>query len=736
MLSEKISRFIFVPLLIGCAVSFCTASARAQYEGQPGGPGNQQSAAWSDAQIMQRVMLKDAAVLPAIEQRAQESVGDPAFAMMMTQVLRSQSGFGEMNRLGQPGFPRGMRKGMYRNGNYPTPPGGASLQPRPNRPLWKNRRAVTSLEAMLGESLLGFMPQATQAIRNSATLQQLEQSGNSGGSGNSGSMSGSADIPATYAADPDSSGGSSGGSNPENMEAVDEAAMSGGGPANAEYNGAYPEMEMEYEGGRGNSPRANVVRERFTDDQFYSTVIKALVVNNTDPAWTTLADLASGQLSVSIENAIRDELLLKSVLAAKELNPEMALAVVAPVIDAAVVDGIQSPSWKLIADLAASATETSLHLRQSEDLDTGMQQRRGGQPPAYGGSMEEMGEYYDPQATAVTQRPGATVEVTRPEVSAAGAGVLAGALWDDQFASEVGQMLDEHGNASPLELVALASSLPVDRVRHSLYKLFSSIHAAGAGGMIAGGLFQNYASDPGMLPVLKTLPRQRPTRNPVPGDPLETWNEATLQVVTTLRDRFREVEADPKLRYSGRQMVPLHDREALPEVALAIDVPSEGEAGAAASKTKVYYTRLTIYDRPDKPYAIRDAVDHYEKRSNGFRRERRELRTLWFDGFRKGSDGTRTSIDILIQEGAYQGATGGAPAVAASAEPMEAMESQPVGGLSGGLSGASPAAAAPRQNFGGQAPAAAQGKPYTVEIVVVTVKDPKEPPATSVADAN
>ena len=723
--------------IITCSIVVLTLFSSEHSFGQPGAL--QTPPTWSDSQILQRVKLQDARVLGAIDERAQQSIGDPAFASLMTKALRQHGGGVEIVP-GQPTFPRGMKKGMYKDGNYPTPPGGASLEPRPNRALWKGRRALTSLEAMIGESLLGYSPQAAQSIRQSPNLQQAQ-----GTSGQPGSSEYPGGSPPGYAGGEPGSG--SPGGDPEMSEYPDGEPGMNGYPGGEPGMSEYPEGYEGYPGGNGYPANGSggpgmrgpePVKEKFTDEQFYETVIRALVANNTEPGWKAISQLADGRIPVTLDDGARDGLLIRHIASAHAADADEAREAAATLISTARSQGFDSPNWKLLSDVTASITDQMLSLKMPEPEENAATPKRpnpGQAAGMYAGGEEEYAGYDGEGASGYGAATAKTADaVVRPKVTRAGAEVLSDVMWTDEFSKHVAGVLDENGNNTPLELVALASGLPLDTVRHSLYKLFASIHANGAGGMIAGGLFTQYASDPGILPLLKSLPRQRPTRDgPDPSNPVESWNQAVLEVVMQLRDRLRSVETNSQLRYADRQMVPLHDRDAFPDVSIAIDVPGDSTEGTRAGSTKVYYTRVTIYDRQDKPYALRDAMAHYKKRSNGFERPQQATRTMWYDGTRKGSDGTRTSVDILIQEGALGGNTfGGQTGYDSGPQSAPAAAPPAAGGLSGGLSGGAPPAA-PRPAPGGAPGLAPQGKPYTVDIIVVTIKDPKEPPAAKVA---
>ncbi|HIE99034.1 MAG TPA: hypothetical protein EYQ63_19030 [Fuerstia sp.] len=163
----------------------------------------------------------------------------------------------------------------------------------------------------------------------------------------------------------------------------------------------------------------------------------------------------------------------------------------------------------------------------------------------------------------------------------------------------------------------------------------------------------------------------------------------------SLRERLRNVADDPALAFDGTQPVRLH-RGAIPERAIAIMAPGDSSdilGDAAPSAMRVFYTRLRV--APQTPLQRQDMADHYETRTKGFKRLVGQS-TLWYDGVRRNSNGTRMTMDVVIEQaGAPQGG----------------------GGFSGGLSGE-----------GGGNNSAAQ---YVIEIIVVETRDPKDPPAAA-----
>lgn len=287
-------------------------------------------------------------------------------------------------------------------------------------------------------------------------------------------------------------------------------------------------------------------------------------------------------------------------------------------------------------------------------------------------------------------------------------------LWAPSTASQVASFLNGGASIeSAKDLLAFASTIPNVEVRHAIFNLLSKTHSEGAGELIRSGLFSNVARDPGLLAVLKSLPRQRPkpaTNNAAAAPPGfgDSWTRATQDLVLSLRDRLSGVADDPALAFDGVLPVRLH-KNATADRSIRVIIPgkpAEGLEDATPAGTKVYYSRVTV--TPQRPKDMQEVVDHYEKRTKAFKREDRARGILWYDGVKVNGDGSRQTMDIIVQQvGATQPANNGFGG-------QGAYE----GGAGAGFGGS---------GFQGGGPTGRSNVvQYTVEVIVVVTKDPSK----------
>lgn len=319
---------------------------------------------------------------------------------------------------------------------------------------------------------------------------------------------------------------------------------------------------------------------------------------------------------------------------------------------------------------------------------------------------------------------GTATGVKMLNVSLAGQFPAAKALWSKSTTERLAQLLPSNsGN----ELVKLAASIPNDSVRHALFEVMQASYENGSNDTF--GSLTTSMLEPGMLNVLKSLPRIRPARPGAAPDPKmaskETWVEATKMTVLSLRERLRVAATNPALAYSGAPKVRLH-REAVVQQSIAIVLPSditEPLGDSAPSPTKVYYVKTSV--TPQNAGQQNTLIAHYEKNSKGFKRADPVSGVMWFDGVARNSDGTRQTIDILIQqEGGSAGNQG-----------FRGMGGQSPGMSMGG--GAGMSLGGPGMEMGeggGGGGGGVTGGSYSIEIIVVVTRDPVD--AVTVAAAN
>ena len=332
----------------------------------------------------------------------------------------------------------------------------------------------------------------------------------------------------------------------------------------------------------------------------------------------------------------------------------------------------------------------------------------GGMGPGYDG------DNYDPYAGSGTQQqpqPPASINIgdtifNRVNVSQTVMSAAATALWSPASTASLAKILrDASDIETSIETLALAANVPSDVVRRAEFSLLSKSFDNGADALLNVGLTSSIGHDPGLLCVLKSLPRTRPRPESSPADPLanakQSWVDATHQNVMALRDKLRVMSGNAELAYSGAPKFRLH-RGAVPEASIGISVRDDAKdllGESAPSEINVYYSRVQV--APERPIQMQELVEYYEKTAKGFKREYRANGILWLDGVKRG-DGKVQSQDVIISQG------GNAPR----------------GGGDYGSGTPGP------EGYGGGGGGGQLGQ-YTIETIVVIINDPAVEPLDS-----
>lgn len=771
-----------------------------QYGGQPGiggpsGMGGRPATpqidfgSWTKTEFISAVQSKDRNIIAAIDVQAESRVGDPEFAKLMSDVLSESTGGGSAasGGSGMPGFPTGLEPGgANRGAGGLVPPGGASLDNLDR--LFRHRRnnSIDSIEAMLGESILTYAPQAAQAIRGSV---QRTQTGGGEGSSSMSAMQLTApkSTATTNQGQPGSSSMTPPGMGPPGAPNGGGRNQPGMGAANQ-----YMNEGSDYEGSDGYSGQAyqsqNSGRQNLaglTQEELVQAITSALVKNNSQDAWKTLVGMVDGSAPTGLTNDETIAMVLRDTFTSQTINPEMAEQILSLATDKILGSPLETPaSLQLLAELSTKPLDHFLGLKSASALPT-MNQTRGqgngfglsanaggsnipgrpaaantggfgasemgmgmgpgggesgmGMGPGGGGEMGmgmgpggggEMGmgmgsgENYNEGSdygsgnaygSGFGGSPGlGTALATTLNVPTDGMMPIASVLWSNSTSQKIIAAIDSGGPG----MMALASTIPSNTIRRTLFEKFQSSYTQGADGAFGGLSFATL--EPGMLPILKGLPRLRPARSNAAPDPTrapkETWVNTTKQVVLALRERLRKAASNPDLANPGAPKIRLH-RGAIPEQSIVINLPNElaKELGdSAPANTKIYYTRTSV--TPQTPGQQEALATHYEKNAKGFRRVDLANKMLWFDGVTRNTDGTRQSLDVIIQQsgGAAQGNAG-------------------YGGGGGGYEGEGGGAGGynpggPQGGFGGPPGGqTAAGGSFTIETIVVVTRDPQDP---------
>lgn len=270
-------------------------------------------------------------------------------------------------------------------------------------------------------------------------------------------------------------------------------------------------------------------------------------------------------------------------------------------------------------------------------------------------------------------------------------------------------------------LLALAGSIPSQKVREAAFALFGAAHSGGSDVLNNSGFFTTAVHDPGMLVVLKSLPRAKASRADDGKPPMDSWTVSGQQMVLNYVDQLRTMSMAPGSRLvANTKGFPMraHRNADFDFVGMIrVAAPQGAPADSGISETKVYYARASF--SPKKAREQQDVMNHYKTGSNGIQRTDDATNLTWFDGVKSGTSGTRRSMDVVVRSGKVAGVAGaagpGMPGRGGFGNDMP----EP-----GGMPG--PGEMPGRGGMGG-----AVGGDFTIEVMIVEVADPK-----GVAEAN
>jgi hypothetical protein len=734
-------------------------------------------AAWSDNDLQTAVRERDQKVLEAIDARVQSSPGDPKVAELLTKLLLVSvepppaPAFGSAGSAAGtfPGSTSGSRpSGLMKPGALAPgmgtmpPPGGApagfapqgfsapggsdSSAPvaptaappqsryQPARSL--NHGAVDSLTAMLTESLVAWQQAGVGAMR-----QRMSPEGITGQAPPAGSTPG---------AMPPSGVAGFGASSDDAGEAAAAAAAAGFGEPGMDADGSFG-------GSFGGQPGFGTPASgALSDLQLVDRIVEGLIKNNTPVAWQTIHAIASGTVEtplgveVSAEavtiallrNAGPDQPQIEQILSAildgqAQLPPESQSACVRAMasLSAAAVShltgmgraalggnpstgaggfaqsgmGMPGMGMSMPGSNMPGMMQPGMSMPGQTGMGPGMMppgmMSPGGESSGSGFGMESFG---GSSGTA-----GATFSnsATFPEDRLATAAAV---LWGPKAVESVIRQLSAASDMTAVaDALQFAVTIPQKKVRDATYAALSRLHSLGAEPLRSAGVFQT-PLDPGMLVVLKSLPRSKPTRaEGGAAAPLDSWAAMNQEYVMALRNELRNLAMQPGKLQAVTDGLPLKlHRNAVPEFAGVLVLPATSDSpfqGTPPSETKVYYARTSFV--PQRAREQEEIAEHYESRAGGYRRADQAKGLLWIDGVKSTPTGLKRSMDVLIQP-AGTGAGGGFTP----------------GGESGMEGSAGP-------GFGGP-PGAGGAGGFTIEVVVVEIADPKGAAAEPVVSDN
>lgn len=675
-------------------------------------------ASWTDQNFEDAVRERDPAVITAIDAKVKSAPRDPKVAELLTKLLAvsaeppiapAAQGFGESGMA--PGS-RGMMPGMMPPGSSSsapgmmvppgmTPPGqpapgngapGAGpgsvsplkFQSRINPARSSPENQVTdSVTAMIMESLVAYQQPAVGAVRGM--------------------------LPAPGGAFPGQQPPASG------NESVDAAAVAMPADLSGQYDAASGSVGIPGQPSVNGGLDTTVLVNRLVD---------GLIQNDSPAAWQSVFALASGTMVTAVDSTLAAQIVTISLLRNQDPSRPQAEKVLLALVDgsAKLPPASRSACLRAMASVSGAAVDkltgfTDLAFSGStapgatgmegmsgmmSGMMPGMGMSRPGMPAQPGGmpgmpagmmppgsEMDEDGRRGSQgfaQPAAVTVDSGVPDAQLLPAVSV---------LWGTKSTTAIVQQLSSVSDAaSAAELLALGATIPQKNVRDSVFAALSRLHSLGADSMNSAGVFRSL-HDPGLLVVMKSLPRQKPTRaEGGAAAPLDSWATASEELVLNLRSQLRALSTQPgRLQATTEFPVKLH-KNAVSEFSGMLVLPGPAAAAlkdAVPADTRVYYARTSFV-----PQRVKDQeaiLEHYESRASGFQRQDQAKGIIWIDGVKSTTTGIKRSVDVVIQ------------AAGASAAP---------GGSEGFVGG-------PGMAAGG----GAAGGGYTIEVMVVEISDPK-----------
>jgi hypothetical protein len=468
--------------------------------------------------------------------------------------------------------------------------------------------------------------------------------------------------------------------------------------------------------------------------QLVQHIVDGLIQNKTPKAWMTVHGIAAGTVKTPLDLSVSAEIVVQGLFRNLLNNPAEIEQVIVALIDGkgglpaesraaclSAITGISGAAFDVMTGLKPVATQAS----QSGFGGPGgmMGPGMGMSAPGMGMSAPGMGSrppgagITPPSANAgagfVEADPGMGTLAPTPSTAAALAGTggqlpeavllsAAALLWSPRSVEAIAAQLESStdlNSATPLLL--LAGTIPNKRIREAELATFARLHSEGADALNNAGVFSTGAHDPGVLVVLKSLPRQKPPRTQE-GQvaSMDSWTSASQQMVLSFRDRLRLLSSQPgKLTPTGDSFPVRFHRGGVAEFSGMMTLPGPaGEAlkESAPSETRIYYARIPF--SPQRAKDQEDAADHYESKTSGYRRVDQARGVLWIDGVKGSQSGIKRSLDVVIQASS----TGG----------------QGFGG------GADTSLGSP--GLGGPGAGRGAGGSFTIEIIVVETSDPKK----------
>lgn len=625
------------------------------------------------------------------------------------------------------------------------------------------RGAIDSVSAMILEAAVTYMPQGpgVGAIAGGAAGRIEGFGGQAPGNTTTPKSMPGAAMPGGAASDGAMLGGAMPGGATMPGAAMPGATMPGGGMLGGEMpggnypGGGYPGGGYPgggYPGGDGQGLNGSPNVGQLQDRMLVSKVVDGLIANNSQEAWQSVFGIVAGTVKTPMPQEANCEIVVERLVQNMDSNSDVIQPVILAFLDDAtpIPPESRTACLRMLAAISAAETDVLTGFGTSESLSGGAIGENGGFPGGFGdagssfaggglGNLEMSGaggfpgmNGAGPGMNGVGGYPGmngrgqpgmgglggnaaVSGKSSLPQISLEPDVVARGAefLWSPKSVAAIVSQLEKTADlTTATDVLMLASTIPGTVVRNAICETLLRLHPSGADGLNASGFFSD-VHDPGMLVIMKSLPRTRPSKD-APGA-MDSWTSGTESLVLALRDELNRASGSMQ-PFTGTLPVKLH-KNATAEVAVMMQMPtgaSPQSSDAIPAVTTVYYTR-TIFT-PHKKRDTDDLTSHYESRTSGYSRPDVAKGVMWIEGVKVLPNGHRRTLDVVIEK------VGGSAAnqqmgFAGGGGPGGMMETGPGpgGGGGGGLGGS-----------------------YTVEIIVVDTLDPKNasPAATTQAAAS
>jgi hypothetical protein len=424
----------------------------------------------------------------------------------------------------------------------------------------------------------------------------------------------------------------------------DEGMFSGGGnsPGQPPQNTAFPEMDLKV---------------------FVERVVSGLMDNNTEESWQTVRSI----LTQEIRTPLNDDETCSVVVFSLLRRLQTSQTTVVPVLNSLLDGSLNLPKenrvrvLKIMTSVSAAATDrlTGLGSKRSSSAGApGVPSGSGAVISLREGRRSDDDDFQSPPSAASP-----AVSVTPlPVVDLDDAAILRAAafLWSPVSVQNLVSKLQQTDDAAlAFDLLNFCATIPLQSSRKGVYGQLMKAYAANDEKYLNSGLFDEYLHDPGMLVILKSLPRSRSvSRSRSDKQAPDSWTQAAGKAVLRFRDQLR-IASGTLPDYEGQPAVKVHKGATL-EKTVMISLPSDAvefPAEARPADTNIYYTRAKF--SPTNAKEQSQIVDHYEERTGAKRRYDPQRQITWFDGIKAQSGGKRRSVDVVIQAAGFGAPIGG-----------------------------------------------------------------------------